>query len=53
VVWLDLANLEAKLPLFKDRVQVKASRVSWENAKTSVGGSAAQNLTAVPKQGKV
>lgn len=27
--WLDLPNMQAKLPTFKDKIVVKASRVSW------------------------
>ena len=33
VVWLDLADSEMKLPTFKDKVHVKASRVSWDEPK--------------------
>lgn len=29
VAWLDLPDLNAKLPTFKDRIFVKATRVSW------------------------
>lgn len=32
-VWLDLPDAHSKLPLFKDRVVVKATRVSWSESK--------------------
>lgn len=32
-VWLDLPDLEAKLPTFKDKIIVKATRVSWLDSK--------------------
>lgn len=32
VVWLDVADPEMKLPMFKDKVHVKASRVSWNES---------------------
>jgi len=28
-VWLDLPDIDSKIPLFKDRVVMKATRVSW------------------------
>ena len=31
VVWLDLPHLASQLPLFKDQVVVRASRISWQD----------------------
>ena len=31
-VWLDLPDVNSKLPTYKERVQMKATRVSWEEA---------------------
>ena len=28
-VWLDLPEIESRIPLYKDRVVMKATRVSW------------------------
>ena len=33
IVWLDLPDVDAKLPTFKDKVHVKATRVSWQDSK--------------------
>jgi len=33
VAWLDLPDLETKLPTFKDRIVIKATRISWESNK--------------------
>lgn len=33
IVWLDLPDIEAKLPTYKDKVNVKATRVSWNDSK--------------------
>lgn len=33
VVWLDLPDIDAKLPTFKDKIYVKATRVSWNDSK--------------------
>lgn len=33
IVWLDLPDLEAKLPTYKDKIYVKATRVSWNDSK--------------------
>lgn len=30
IVWLDLQDHESKLPTFKDRIFVKATRITWE-----------------------
>ncbi len=35
IAWLDLSDAEAKLPMFKDKIVVKATRVSWEEGKTA------------------
>ena len=32
-VWLDLPELESKIPLYKDRVVMKATRVSWNESR--------------------
>ena len=32
VAWLDLPDLQAKLPTFKEKIFVKATRVSWESS---------------------
>lgn len=32
-VWLDLPEPNSKLPLFKDKIIVKATRVSWSESK--------------------
>jgi hypothetical protein len=32
-VWLDLPNPDSPLPTYRDRVQVKATRVGWEDGK--------------------
>jgi hypothetical protein len=29
IVWLDLAGLDSKLPIFKDKIYIKATRLSW------------------------
>lgn len=29
IVWLDVAGMDSKLPLFKDRIYIKATRLSW------------------------
>ena len=31
VAWLDLPDLDSKLPTFKDKIMIKASRISWES----------------------
>lgn len=31
VVWLDLQDPQSRLPTFKDRIFVKATRVTWDN----------------------
>lgn len=31
VVWLDLQDSQSRLPTFKDRIFVKATRVTWDN----------------------
>lgn len=31
VAWLDLPELDTKLPTFKDRIIIKATRISWES----------------------
>lgn len=33
VVWLDLPDVHSKIPLYKDRVVMKATRVSWQESK--------------------
>lgn len=30
IAWLDLPELDTKLPTFKEKIVVKATRVSWE-----------------------
>jgi len=35
IAWLDLPDQNAKLPTFKEKIMVKASRVSWDNKRTS------------------
>jgi hypothetical protein len=30
VAWLDLPDLDTKLPTFKDKIIVKSTRISWE-----------------------
>ena len=32
-VWLDLPDPSSKVPLYKDRVVIKATRVSWQESK--------------------
>ena len=32
IVWLDLADKSSKLPTYKDRIFVKATRITWESA---------------------
>lgn len=32
-VWLDLPHVSSKIPLFKDRIIMKATRVSWNQSK--------------------
>lgn len=32
VVWLDLQDQTSKLPTFKDRIYVKATRITWEQS---------------------
>lgn len=34
IAWLDLPDPNAKIPSFKDKIMVKASRVSWETKRT-------------------
>lgn len=29
IAWLDLPELDTKLPTFKDKIIVKATRISW------------------------
>jgi len=29
VAWLDLAEIDTKLPTFKDKIVIKATRISW------------------------
>ena len=31
VAWLDLPDLEAKLPTYKDKIMIKVTRISWES----------------------
>lgn len=31
IVWLDLADKTSKLPTYKDRIAVKATRITWES----------------------
>jgi len=33
--WLDLPNMEAKLPTFKDKIIIKASRINWKSVSSS------------------
>ena len=33
IVWLDLPDMEGKLPTFKDKIYIKATRVSWTDSK--------------------
>ena len=33
MAWLDLAEVDGKLPTFKDKIMIKATRVSWETNK--------------------
>ena len=30
IAWLDLPDLETKLPTYKDKITIKATRISWE-----------------------
>ena len=30
IAWLDLPELDSKLPTFKDKIMIKATRISWE-----------------------
>jgi hypothetical protein len=32
-VWLDLPDLDSKIPLFRERIIMKATRVSWQDSK--------------------
>jgi hypothetical protein len=29
IAWLDLPDLETKLPVYKDKIMMKVSRISW------------------------
>ena len=29
IAWLDLPELDTKLPTFKDKIMIKATRISW------------------------
>lgn len=31
IAWLDLPELDTKLPTFKDKIVVKATRISWQS----------------------
>ncbi len=39
VVWLDLADPEADVPTFRDKVYLKANRISWNESKISEASS--------------
>lgn len=38
IAWLDLPDLDTKLPTFKDKIIVKATRISWEPSKNNPYG---------------
>jgi hypothetical protein len=34
IVWLDLSDIESRPPLFKEKIYVKANRLSWSDSKS-------------------
>ena len=38
IAWLDLPDLDTKLPTFKDKIMVKVNRISWETNKSYLYG---------------
>jgi hypothetical protein len=38
IAWLDLPDLDSKLPTFKDKIIMKVSRISWEPNKDYLYG---------------
>lgn len=49
IVWLDLADPETEVPLFKDKIYVKANRLSWDEQKHQYGESISQSAKIISK----